>query len=347
MKYYEKIALVRNFIVFFSLQILLLAVIFYLQYQDKTKELDKEIYSNMQICSYYLDCKEYEYDFILKDDNLTSDRLYKDTQIYSLFELPTIDKYYLKIVLKKSKYLEKIDKIFSKLAKSFLLYALLIAIISFLFSLYTLRPLKRALEINEDFIKDLLHDINTPLSALILNLKLIKKEFGNSKYIQRAQSSIASILNLQENFKAFLNSSNLQNEEFNLKELIDRLIEEFKTIYTDIEYINNISNIKVYTNKEALSRVLSNLIDNASKYNKPNGFVKIYIDNNSLIIEDSGKGIKDVKKVFNRYYKENQRGIGLGMHIVKKISNELNIRLQIVTKIDKGTKVILKGLIKR
>ena len=347
MKQYEKKALFRNFIVFFALQIVLLGIIFALQYKSKVKELDRAIYSNMEICSYSLDCKEYDYDFVEIKYNLKENKLYKSNNIYRLFSLPTVDKHYLKIILKKDKYLQKKAKVRHELIKEFMLYTILIAIISFLFSLYTLRPLKRALELNEEFIKDLLHDINTPLSSLILNLKLIQKEYGESRYIKRAQNSISSIINLQENFKAFLNSSNLQKESFNLKELIDSSIEYFSQIYKDIEYINLVKDTNIFTNKDAFKRVIDNIIDNASKYNKKGGFVKVYIKDNSLIIEDSGIGIKDTKKIFNRYYKESQRGLGLGMHIVNKIAKELNIKVEIESKVDIGTKVILKELINR
>ena len=51
--------------------------------------------------------------------------------------------------------------------------------------------------------------------------------------------------------------------------------------------------------------------------------------------------IKDIKKVFQRYYKEQERGIGLGLHIVEKLCNELNIGLAIESKVDHGTKITL------
>jgi len=86
---------------------------------------------------------------------------------------------------------------------------------------------------------------------------------------------------------------------------------------------------------------LDNLISNAFKYNKKNGFIKVYLENKKLYIEDSGIGIKNPKKVFNRFYKENERGIGIGMSIVKKLADEFKIKIEIKSKINKGTIIIL------
>ena len=69
--------------------------------------------------------------------------------------------------------------------------------------------------------------------------------------------------------------------------------------------------------------------------------IKVSIENNIVSIEDTGKGIKEVQKVFERYYKEQDRGLGLGLHIVKKLCHELDINIHIESQIDKGTKVLL------
>ncbi|HIE35094.1 MAG TPA: ATP-binding protein, partial [Campylobacterales bacterium] len=51
------------------------------------------------------------------------------------------------------------------------------------------------------------------------------------------------------------------------------------------------------------------------------------------------KGIKKPDKVFDRYYKEQDRGIGIGLHIVKKLCDELMIPIHIKSKENKGTEI--------
>jgi len=60
-----------------------------------------------------------------------------------------------------------------------------------------------------------------------------------------------------------------------------------------------------------------------------------------LIIEDSGVGIKEPQKIFDRYYKESQRGIGIGLHIVKKLCDEIGVDIRIETEIGVGSRFIL------
>lgn len=86
---------------------------------------------------------------------------------------------------------------------------------------------------------------------------------------------------------------------------------------------------------------MDNILINASKYNSPIGEVIVSIRGDTIEIRDSGKGIKDIDKVFQRYYKEQKRGIGLGLHIVLKLCNELNITIELESEVDIGTVVIL------
>ena len=99
--------------------------------------------------------------------------------------------------------------------------------------------------------------------------------------------------------------------------------------------------MQISANRDAIIRILDNLISNAAKYNKTDGEVRVTVSNETVSIEDTGKGIKNVDKVLQRYYKEQDRGIGLGLHIVNKLCNELNIGMNIHSQINSGTKIIL------
>jgi len=67
----------------------------------------------------------------------------------------------------------------------------------------------------------------------------------------------------------------------------------------------------------------------------------IRFEGENLIIEDTGKGIKNPKKVFERFYKEQERGIGIGLHIVKKLCDELGIAISLTSKVGEGSRFIL------
>ena len=52
-------------------------------------------------------------------------------------------------------------------------------------------------------------------------------------------------------------------------------------------------------------------------------------------------GIQNTKKIFDRFYKEQDRGIGIGLHIVKKLCEELSIKIKVQSQINFGTKFTL------
>jgi len=82
-------------------------------------------------------------------------------------------------------------------------------------------------------------------------------------------------------------------------------------------------------------------LSNAAKYNRPKGSVSVIIDKETVRIEDTGKGIENVEKVMRRYYKEQERGLGLGLHIVQKLTSELNLDIKIKSEKGLGTTIIL------
>jgi len=296
--------------------------------KSELNRLKESTLEKMKLCSFTLDCNEFTLDFVEKNRQEVVKLLSNKNEFYSLFHMPTDSKYYLKLSINKKDFIAQEKKIKHSLEKKFLLYAVLIALLSLLFSFYTLHPLKKALKINEEFIKDILHDYNTPISSLLINFKLLKKEIGTNNKINRMQNSIDTMLMLQNNLKYFLENSSLQKEIVELKEIINQRVDYFKVQYPKINFYLRLEELKIKTNKDAFIRIIDNLLSNACKYNIENGFIKIYNKNNLIYIENSTTKIKNPSKIFDRYYKENQRGLGIGLDIVKKLSIQLDINIE-------------------
>jgi signal transduction histidine kinase len=111
--------------------------------------------------------------------------------------------------------------------------------------------------------------------------------------------------------------------------------------YPDIRFSLDIQDIKLLANKEALLRIVENILTNAAKYNRVNGSVCIRYAGEKLFIEDSGKGIKNPAKIYDRFYKEQERGLGIGLHIVKKLCDELGIAIELSSTIGVGSIFVL------
>ncbi len=295
----------------------------------------------MKLCAFSLQCAGLTTDFVDKDENKEENILYQDGGFYSYFKVPTSEKYLMKVMYSQENYIQRVKKLANKLFRKFWFYSIFAAFVSFLFSIYSLMPLQRALRINEEFVKDILHDFNTPISSMLINLKIFKREIGDNQKIQRLENNIQSILSLQENLRIFLKGVPAQSERFSLKELVQDRVHYFEVLYPDVNYTIAIDKTTLGTNKDAFTRILDNLLSNAGKYNSVNGTVNIVLQGSTLTIQDTGKGIKHPSKVFDRYYKEQDRGIGIGLHIVKKLCDELTIPIKIQSKKSEGTKITL------
>ena len=339
MKKVEKESFVKSFLLFFFSQTLLLSALFFLNFQKERQTLDEQIFSAMRICSFSLQCKEFDIDFVPKE-NQELYKLYKnDRELSSYFTIPNSQKNYLKIYLPKEKYEQKIVKIVKKTSFVFVFFLVVIAFLSALFSFYALRPLRDALLLTEEFIKDILHDFNTPLSTLRLNVSMLATEVGKNKKIERIQSAVESIVRLQSNLRSYLHAHVSQKEYFLLLELLKERIELIQGSYSDIDFYLDVSKEqKLFTNKDAFIRIIDNLLSNAAKYNKKDGTISVELLGKELVISDTGKGIENPDRIFERFYKEQQRGMGIGLHIVKKLCDELGISISVESIVQKGSK---------
>ena len=279
-------------------------------------------------------CKQFQSSFIADIGKKRLHTLYVDSEVYMLFKKQST---YMKMKTSKKIYYQKRQEIKEHVFIEYILYLIVLILESLLFALYAQKPLKKALLLNEEFVKDILHDFNTPLSALKINLKILKKKFGNDDALQRSDDAIQSILSLQKNLRYYLSQSKLQNENIDLGKLIDERREYFQTLFPSLKITASTQKTVIFANKDMISRVIDNLISNACKYNKKEGEVKLSLRDKILTIEDSGIGINNPQKIFQRHYKEQSRGIGIGLHIVKKLCDELNIAIEVQSVVDVGS----------
>jgi len=149
---------------------------------------------------------------------------------------------------------------------------------------------------------------------------------------------------LGNNLRSYLEGHSLQKETVDLHRLLQERINTIKKLFPDITFILDNTPLLIVTNSDAMNRIVDNIINNACKYNKKNGsvWISIHPQNHTLHIEDNGKGIEYPEKVFDRFYKEHERGLGIGLHIVKKLCDELKIAIRVKSALDEGTHFTLE-----
>jgi len=348
----------RNFIPFLFILEFLTGIIFYKEYQNEVKNLEQTIHYNMDICNFNTDddqyaCLDYSIEFFtekkqtftikfLQEQGEQPEISYKKNSLfYKYYPIPNVKGLYLKITYPASLYQTKIATFKSNRVQEFIVSSLGVFVLTILFSIYSLAPLRHAFKLTEEFIKDILHDFNTPISSLLLNIKTLPKTKESYDKIHRIEQSLSTILSLQENLKSYLNQHPKQKERFELFKLIEEHVKSLEKLYPNLTFTIQGKPLWIYSNQPSISRILDNLLSNAAKYNQVNGEVEVQIKTHSITIADTGKGIKHADKIFDRFYKEHERGLGIGLHIVKKLCDELCIKIKVYSTIDKGTTFML------
>ena len=295
----------------------------------------------MEVCSYTLKCERYKIGFAPKDKSHLQ-RLYEDKGLYAFFRLPKSKKYHMRLFYDNKRYEEDRAKIVQELGVKFIVSTLLLLGVAFLLTLYSLKPLRRALRINDEFIKDILHDFNTPITSMVLNLSMLDTKDRDNVFIKRIAQGLDTIVLLQNNLKAFLAFSPSYNSRIDVALVAKERLEFMATLYINISFIyEKQSELIRVSNQDMIIRIFDNLLSNAAKYNRVQGEVKLIVNGNLVIIEDTGKGIQDTSKVLERYHTEQERGLGIGLHVVNKLNQELGIVMSIESKVGVGTKISL------
>lgn len=308
-------------------------------HEDKVKDIKQNILYQMKDYTFDFKNEMFSLDIIENDTNKKLFKIYDCKEgLCAYFEAPSTGPYLLKVVYEKSSYEKLYNEFLLKIFKFSIVIFFLLLIISLGFAIYSLRPMKEALHLLEDFLKDLIHDLNTPATSILLNSRLLRKR-GDFEEIERIELSAKTISSLYKNLELITPNSITKDESVFVEELINKKIEVLHKIYPNIEFIKNLENLEIKNNNNAVERIIDNILTNACKYNKKNGQVIISIKKQTLIIKDTGIGIKNTKKVFQRYYKENETGLGIGLSIVKQLCDTLDIKISIESKEGEGTQV--------
>jgi two-component system OmpR family sensor kinase len=252
------------------------------------------------------------------------------------------------IAIKENLFYEQISKLKMNIVFIFLLIYSFIAIIGFYLAKLFLKPIKdERIKLN-NFIKDTTHELNTPISAILMSTETTNL---NEKQIQRIRLSAKRISEIYEDLTyVFLQNKQNKNtlEIVDLKNLIIEQLEYFTPLASkkSIDIKLQLEQFEYKINKDDFIRLFNNLISNAIKYNKIAGTIEITLKNNELIIKDTGIGIsKDkLKDIYKRYYRatNEQGGFGIGLSIVNQICNNYNIKIEVNSQLKQGTIFTLK-----
>jgi len=249
--------------------------------------------------------------------------------------------YYLQISKKRKDFDTKLWNLKIKIIIIQILLLLLFAYISYKLAKNALQPLQESISTLDKFAKDLIHDLNTPVTSIGLNMKLLAKnsECMEHPAIKRIQKSVDTISELHENLTILLQEETFQLQQINLCKITQEIVQTQQQIYPNIRFVQECQNCTVKLNAHAIKQILQNLIANACKYNISGGYVKIYNDKKRLYIQNSGPKIDNPEKIFDRAYSSDERSSGIGLDIVNRLARAMNIEIQV--KVDERSNIFI------
>ncbi|RBQ31831.1 two-component sensor histidine kinase [Arcobacter sp. FW59] len=246
------------------------------------------------------------------------------------------------IVLKDNSLKEKISKLTLNIIGIFLIFYSIIALVGWYLAKLFLKPIKDERQRLNNFIKDTTHELNTPISALIMSSN---SENLTQKQLERIKFSAKRISEIYKDLTyIFLEKTqNKSIEKLEISQIIKEEIANFEPMIIRKKLIIDLNLDEFYyeINKDDFIRLFNNLFSNAIKYNKIDGQIEVILKDRMLIVKDSGIGIDKtkIKDIFKRYYRATNQsgGFGLGLNIVNMICKNYNIKIEVESDENQGT----------
>jgi len=336
----ERESLFKTFGISF-VSLLLVSVVALLFYHNEQKHLFKEqLLAQMRTFSYALEGEIFDVDFIPPErgERLSVLQVDKD-EVYALFLLPNTERR-LKVIYPYERYAEGIARQNLKSGLILLAVTAVLLLFSLLFAFYALRPLRGALHLMEEFLRDIIHDLNTPITAITLNTQLLRRRYADAE-IERIETSAKTVGSLYKNLEALSRELPLEPEAVALEPFFTQRVAYYRVLYPALTFAVHPTEATVRLNRDAFTRIVDNLLSNACRYNVPGGTVEIAFDAERVVIRDTGVGIADTKRAFERFYRESDRGLGVGLNIVGKLCAQMGIGIELSSEKGAGTMVIL------
>jgi two-component system phosphate regulon sensor histidine kinase PhoR len=230
---------------------------------------------------------------------------------------------------------------------------------------HDISELKKMDQVRRDFVANVSHELRTPLSILRGYIETLldspetsREEFCRilgvmERHSKRLDSLAEDLLTLAQLESA---NPNLQLDDVDLSSLFGEAVRDWKKKLAN-KHLNLIVDVPpdfpaIRADRQRLQEALYNLLDNAVKYSREHGEIRLMARQRDgevvLSVSDNGIGIgkEDLPRIFERFYRvdkarstESIRGTGLGLAIVKHVAQLHGGRVEAESELGKGTTI--------
>ncbi len=219
-------------------------------------------------------------------------------------------------------------------------------------------------KLRREFTANVSHELKTPLTSIAGTAEIIRDGLVRAEDIPhfadnihkesgRLMSLVEDIIKLSRLEESA--SEIEENSMISLKSLAETTAERLAHAAKKAEVTLTVSGDEgiILAPERIAEEIVFNLLDNAIKYNRKEGFVKAEVKENAeaveFSVEDSGIGIaeEEIERIFERFYRVDKSrsklvgGTGLGLSIVKHGASRLGAEIDIKSEVEKGTKITL------
>lgn len=237
--------------------------------------------------------------------------------------------------------------------------ALIIVLLIYVYSIYTIIQQKKYSELQRDFINNMTHEFKTPLSSILLASNYLNKQESikkDEKLEKYTEIIISQSKKLNSHIEQILNIAKSDNEPMKMVMTEVSVVPILKEVVENLQLRNPNLTVTINTEKDFtikadefhFTNIIYNLMDNSVKYCDGNPEITIAISEEKKQIKmdfsDNGIGVsnKNLNFIFDKFYripstKSNEvNGFGLGLFYVKKICTQHHWKIFATNNIDKG-----------
>ena len=229
--------------------------------------------------------------------------------------------------------------------------------------------IERLEQVRQEFLSNVSHELRTPLTAILAFIETLETGALDDKEASQRFLSIIrrNAMRMHELIDDTLELSAIESgrvqvraEQIELYPIVNEVISSLATKASaqSVVITNNVPpDAKVYADGRRLEQMLMNLVENAIKFNREDGSVKISYEletspasavngqRSAVIVEDTGEGIpaQHLERLFERFYRVDRArsrelgGIGLGLAIVKHLARAHGGEVTVTSEVGKGS----------
>ncbi|WP_345976755.1 HAMP domain-containing sensor histidine kinase [Sulfurimonas sp. HSL3-7] len=278
-------------------------------------------------------------------ETLKNDFLLLDNRTILISDAPQEHLNIRYVIVESTTYPEELEALLAYLLLVMIAISLGIVTVAWVLSKIFMRPIHQKVEQIEQFIQDISHELNTPVTALQMSSKrALQKGIYDEKILTNIVISTKQLYSIYRSL-AYLNFATPKEEpkELNLRPILEENIAYYGELSRakKIVFKTELSDAALRITEERAGLLFSNLIANAIKYSMPNTTVTVTLKEHLFSIKDEGVGIKKEKleTIFKPYERGSQiaGGFGIGLSIVKQICDEFKIEITVESELDKGS----------